>query len=116
MDDLEYAQQEEGDRLITRDMLEAAVRKHLNKFSGERQLDALCVRALGASYSREFHRARKFTNTNPPYFTGGAMEYMLSLGVRHLLVDLPSVDREESGPLMPNHSVFFGLEPGCGTA
>jgi len=101
-----------GDRIITREVLKKAVKGQLKQFSGERQLDALCVRVMG-TYSRDFHRARKFTNTNPPYFTRDAMYYMLELGVRHLLVDLPSIDREESGPLMPNHSIFFGLEPGC---
>ncbi len=56
----------------------------------------------------------RFFNTNPPYFEPSATKYMCdTLQVMHLVVDLPSVDKEDSGKLMPNHSIFFGLKPGC---
>ena len=37
------------------------------------------------------------------------MELLVEGGVRHLLVDLPSVDREDDQGFLSAHSVFFGV-------
>ena len=44
-----------------------------------------------------------------PYFTHQAMERIAALGVRHLLVDIPSIDRPHDGGRMDNHRVFWGV-------
>ena len=51
-----------------------------------------------------------FTGTNPPYFAKDAMVWVRRAGVRHLLCDLPSVDREQSGEALPAHRTFFGSD------
>lgn len=56
-----------------------------------------------------------FSGTNPPYLTGAALDFALSLEVRHLLVDLPSLDREDDGGALCAHRRFFGLERGART-
>jgi len=100
-----------GDRVITKDSLKRSVDEVLRTFE-RGEFEALAVRALG-TYGPTVHSARRYTDSNPPYFSHEAIGYVVEeLGVQHLLVDLPSVDREECGPLMPNHSIFFGLEPG----
>ena len=48
----------------------------------------------------------------PPYFTLEAMKYVVKCGFRHLLVDLPSVDRLSDGGQLLNHRVFWDVEPG----
>ena len=53
----------------------------------------------------------KHSGRNRPYFTSPAMEWIRRSGCDHLLVELPSVDREEDGGRLPNHHRFFGLEP-----
>lgn len=48
----------------------------------------------------------------PPYFTAEAMEYIVELGFKHLLVDMPSVDRLFDDGLLTNHRIFWRMKPG----
>jgi hypothetical protein len=48
----------------------------------------------------------------PPYLTREAAELLARLDVRHLLVEVPSLDRLDDGGLMTAHHVFWGLPPG----
>lgn len=52
---------------------------------------------------------------NPPYPTAEAMAWLASLPVRVLLLDLPSLDREDDGGTTPNHRTYWGLPPGART-
>merc|ERR1711879_902512 len=55
----------------------------------------------------------QFTGSNPPYFTKEAITFLSSLNrTVHLVVDLPSVDREQSEELVV-HGCFFGLLQDC---
>lgn len=47
---------------------------------------------------------------NPPYLTTEAMRWLREMGCEHLLVELPSVDREDDGGRVPNHRLFFGVK------
>ena len=40
------------------------------------------------------------------------MEYIVGLGFRHLLVDLPSIDRLYDEGRLSNHRVFWNVEQG----
>lgn len=55
---------------------------------------------------------RKFSGTNPTYFTADAIAWVRARGVQHLLVDLPSMDKEEDGGLLIAHRAFWGLSAG----
>ena len=35
------------------------------------------------------------------------MEYMVDIGVKHLLIDLPSVDKEDDGGALVGHKIFW---------
>ena len=52
---------------------------------------------------------RQYSGTNFPYFTLGAMQRIVDGGVQHLLVDLPSVDREEDGGALAAHHLFWNV-------
>jgi len=52
---------------------------------------------------------RNWSNSNPPYFTVAFMRRLVENGVDHILVDLPSVDREVDGGRLEAHHVFWGL-------
>ena len=52
-----------------------------------------------------------YTGANPPFFTTEAMKF-ISANVEHLLVDLPSVDRESDDGLLLNHRRFWNVEAG----
>lgn len=47
---------------------------------------------------------------NPPYFTHQAMRYLVKKGVKHLLVDMPSVDRMLDDGLLSNHHIFWNID------
>jgi len=51
---------------------------------------------------------RDWTQSNPPYLEDGFAEALVQLGIRHLLIDLPSVDREQDDGALRAHRAFFG--------
>ncbi len=66
---------------------------------------ALVIRTLPNHPDKKF---RNYSNTNFPYVHADAMRYIVECGIEHLLIDLPSVDREEDGGLLLAHHVFWG--------
>ncbi len=48
----------------------------------------------------------------PPYFSAEAMELIVASGFKHLLVDLPSIDRLFDDGKLVNHRIFWNIEPG----
>jgi kynurenine formamidase len=53
--------------------------------------------------------SRKYSNTNPPYLHDLATEYMVELGIKHLLIDLPSVDKEKDDGKLLAHKAFWNV-------
>lgn len=51
--------------------------------------------------------ATNYSGSNPPYLDPAAVEYLVACGVEHLLLDLPSVDREEDGGALAAHKAFW---------
>ena len=71
---------------------------------------ALIVRTLpndGGKLSRVYDEA-----DIPPYFTGDAMEWIVNAGFKHLLVDLPSIDRLFDRGKLENHRIFWNVPTG----
>ncbi len=54
--------------------------------------------------------AANYSGTNPPYLHHEAVEYLVGCGIQHLLLDLPSVDREEDGGQLLSHKAFWQYE------
>lgn len=52
---------------------------------------------------------RSYSSSNPPYLLPEAALKLVSIGVEHLLIDLPSVDREEDGGELLCHHIFWGI-------
>ena len=52
-------------------------------------------------------RTRAWSNTNPPYFSAAFMNRLVQSNVKHLLVDLPSVDKEVDGGRLEAHHAFW---------
>ncbi len=50
---------------------------------------------------------RSYSGNNPPYLDHRAVAYLVECGVQHLLLDLPSVDREEDGGALLAHKAFW---------
>ena len=49
----------------------------------------------------------QYSNTNPPYITADAMQFLMDQGIEHLLIDLPSVDKEVDGGVLASHHIFW---------
>ena len=67
---------------------------------------ALVLRTLPNSDDR---KAQTWDNTNPPYLHPEFTQEIVNRGVNHLLIDLPSVDKEVDGGSLLSHRVFFGV-------
>lgn len=52
-------------------------------------------------------KTRQYSNSNPPYVEASAIPYLLEMGVDHLLIDLPSVDREVDNGVLASHHSFW---------
>ncbi len=51
--------------------------------------------------------SRQYSNTNPPYLLEAAAQYLVEIGIIHLLIDLPSVDKEKDGGALLAHHAFW---------
>ena len=57
----------------------------------------------------EDKKHRNYSHTNPPYLEEAAATYIRECGILHLLIDLPSVDREEDGGKLLAHKAFWNV-------
>ncbi len=66
--------------------------------------EALVLRTLP---NEEAKRSRQYSGTNPTYLEPALAHYLVAQKIQHLLLDLPSVDREEdSGELLAHHAFW----------
>ncbi|OON65597.1 cyclase family protein [Hymenobacter sp. CRA2] len=52
-------------------------------------------------------RTRQYSGQNPPYISAELAQYLAEQGIEHLLLDLPSVDRELDNGLLAAHHAFW---------
>ncbi len=55
----------------------------------------------------ENKKAVDYSNTNWPYFTKEAIQFLVDHNVIHLLVDTPSIDKEKDGGKLEAHHTFW---------
>ena len=67
---------------------------------------ALVLRTLPNSDDK---KTQTWDNTNPPYLHPNFTLELVGRGVSHLLIDLPSVDKEVDGGELLSHKAFFGV-------
>lgn len=89
-------QTENGDEVVFREQLKTHL-KH-------KQIDAVAIRTLPNDILK---MVAKYSGHNPPYLHYEAAEFLRELGVAHLLIDLPSVDREEDEGKLLSHKAFW---------
>ncbi len=66
--------------------------------------EALILRTIPNNNQK---RHINYTQTNPPYLHVDCVEVLNQHGVKHFLLDLPSVDREEDGGKLEFHHAFW---------
>lgn len=94
----------ENDLLITRKLIEEKLKGTDTHFH-----DALVIRTLPNNNSK---RSRNYMENQPPFFSIEAMDYIAELKVKHLLIDIPSVDRTFDEGKLSTHHIYWNVEQG----
>jgi kynurenine formamidase len=87
------------DLIITKNQIE----KTLNGKTPE----AIIIRTVP---NLESKKHKNYSNTNPPYLAEDAATFIREIGIQHLLIDLPSVDREEDEGKLLAHKAFWNVK------
>jgi arylformamidase len=77
---------------------------HLRGIIGDHPPEALVLRTLPNDATK---RTRVWSGTNPTYVEAEACAWLRSIGIRHLLLDVPSVDRERDEGKLAAHHAFW---------
>lgn len=88
-----------GDLIITKEQIE----KVLNGKTPE----AIIIRTAP---NLESKKHKNYSKTNPPYLAEEAAIFIRESGIQHLLIDLPSVDREEDEGKLLAHKAFWNVK------
>ncbi len=86
----------DGDRVLFQGQIEDVLAKN--------EVEALIIRTLP---NDSLKQRTNYSGANPPYLHHEAARYIAECGVQHLLLDLPSVDREEDGGQLLAHRAFW---------
>lgn len=78
----------------------------LDSIKSKTAVEALIIRTLPNEKSK---CTRNYSDTNPPYLSVECLNIIDKIGVKHLLVDLPSVDKEDDGGELSFHHKFWGV-------
>ena len=89
-------QLDNGDFVITRAQVDALL-------AGTKP-EAVVIRTLGNGTGK---LSMNYSNTNPPYLLRETVEYFNEIGVEHLLIDMPSIDKEVDGGKLEAHHAFW---------
>ncbi|MDP2176709.1 MAG: cyclase family protein [Bacteroidota bacterium] len=57
--------------------------------------------------NKEDKKTINYSNTNPPYFTKASVELLKSKGFKHIITDLPSIDKESDEGKLAAHKAWF---------
>jgi arylformamidase len=88
---------ENGDFVINRKQVETLL-KEVDK------PEALVIRTLSNGLNK---LVTNYSNTNPPYLLKEAIEFLNEFGIDHLLIDMPSIDKEVDGGKLEAHHAFW---------
>ncbi|WP_233896929.1 cyclase family protein [Tenacibaculum piscium] len=87
---------ENGDFVITKEQLEKVLK--------DKKIEAIIIRTLPNISDK---KQRRYSNTNPPYLLEEGAVYLKEKNIKHLLIDLPSVDKEKDEGKLLAHNAFW---------
>lgn len=96
---------ESSDEVITAEAVANAVQRASN--GGE--FSAIVVRTAPNDDGK---LGRNYSDHLPPFLTNDAISYIVGKGYRHLLCDLPSIDRMYDAGTLSNHRMFWNVDVG----
>lgn len=89
-------EQKGDDKMVTREQLQKQI--------GSQKPEALLIRTFPNDDSK---KSKNYSGTNPPYIHHEAAAFVCELGIKQLLIDLPSMDREDDGGQLLAHRAFW---------
>jgi kynurenine formamidase len=92
------------DEVISKLQIENALKSSNRSGSS---IEALVIRTLP---NETFKKSLKYSNTNPPFLSEEAALFLRESGIEHLLIDLPSVDKEKDGGKLLAHKAFWNVK------
>ena len=79
-------------------------KKQLQFALGNKKRDAVVIRTIPNTIEK---LSQHYSHTNPPFLLSEAAIYLRDKGVKHLLIDLPSVDKEQDNGELLAHNAFW---------
>ncbi len=92
-------EQTKEDFVITKNQVEKAL-------NGKKP-EAIVIRTLPNLSSK---KSKNYSHTNPPYLSEEAAIFIRESGIQHLLIDLPSVDKEKDEGKLLAHKAFWNVK------
>lgn len=80
--------------------------RQLEEAISDKNPEAVVIRTLPNDAMK---KSKNYSNTNPPYLEEAAALFLREAGVKHLLIDLPSVDREQDEGMLVAHKAFWNV-------
>lgn len=87
------------DFIITKEQVETALKGNLP--------EAIVIRTLPNIDSKKH---KNYSNSNPPYLAEEAAVLIREKGIKHVLIDLPSVDKEHDEGKLLAHKAFWNVK------
>jgi kynurenine formamidase len=82
-------------------------REQISTTLNGRKPQAIIIRTLP---NQKDKKSRKYSNTNPPYLSEDAAIFIRESAIQHLLIDLPSVDKEHDEGKLLAHKAFWNVK------
>lgn len=95
------------DFVITKEQVAFSLATSIGVEKSHNQMEALIIRTLP---NLEDKKHKNYSHTNPPYVSEEAASYIREIGIKHLLIDLPSVDKENDEGKLLAHKAFWNVK------
>ena len=82
-------------------------KKQIQAILGNKKRDALVIRTLPNTKEK---LSKQYSNTNPTYLLEEAAIFLREKNIKHLLIDLPSVDKEKDEGKLLAHNAFWNTK------
>ena len=79
-------------------------KKTMEPFLENNSTEAIIIRTLSNVKEKQ---TKNYSNTNPAFIDEDAMKYIVEKGINHVLLDTPSVDKEQDGGKLLAHHAFW---------
>jgi arylformamidase len=88
------------------EMDEVLLKSQFEAIEWDPTVEAIIIRTLPNEATKT---SRNYSASNPPFLALDVIDVFDQFGIKHLLIDTPSVDRESDGGALAFHHAFWGV-------